>query len=120
MAQYHVRLENLNMQGDKLFMRAEAPSADAKNKVWDEIKRIDPNYSDDSSISAGSSSNALYAAALMMAPEGIAARVKVGESSRSLGVTGSSIAFEALSQTRNADPIPLSAALPLCASGSHA
>jgi nucleoid-associated protein YgaU len=46
MGQYQVRLQNLNMQGDKLFMRGEAPSQDAKNKVWDEIKRIDPSYSD--------------------------------------------------------------------------
>jgi|SRR5579871_80714 len=46
MAQYQVRLENLNMQGDKLFMRAQAPSQDAKNKVWDEIKLVDPSYSD--------------------------------------------------------------------------
>src|SRR5437764_902234 len=46
MAQQQVRLQNLNMQGDKLFMRAEAPSEDAKNKVWDEIKLVDPSYSD--------------------------------------------------------------------------
>lgn len=30
MAQYQVRLQNLNLQGDKLLMRAEAPSEDAK------------------------------------------------------------------------------------------
>jgi nucleoid-associated protein YgaU len=46
MAQYQVRLQNLNMQGDKLFMRAEAPSQDAKNRVWDEIKLVDPSFSD--------------------------------------------------------------------------
>lgn len=46
MAQYEVRLQNLNMQGDKLFMRAEAPSQDAKNRVWDEIKLVDPSFSD--------------------------------------------------------------------------
>jgi len=46
MAQYQVRLQNLNMQGDKLFMRAEAPSQEAKNKVWDQIKMIDSSYSD--------------------------------------------------------------------------
>lgn len=46
MQQHQVRLENLNMQGDKLFMRAEAPSQDAKNRVWDQIKLIDPTYSD--------------------------------------------------------------------------
>src|SRR4051812_50174342 len=46
MGQYQVRLQNLNMQGDKLFMRAEAPSEDAKNKVWDQIKLVDASYSD--------------------------------------------------------------------------
>jgi len=46
MAQQQVRLQNLNMQGDKLLMRGEAPSEDAKNKVWDQIKLIDPSYSD--------------------------------------------------------------------------
>ena len=46
MAQNQVRLQNLNMQGDKLFMRAEAPSEQAKNRVWDEIKLVDSSYSD--------------------------------------------------------------------------
>jgi nucleoid-associated protein YgaU len=46
MAQHQVRLENLNMQGDKLFMRAEAPSQEAKNRVWDQIKMVDASYSD--------------------------------------------------------------------------
>ena len=46
MAQYQVRLQNLNMQGDKLFMRGEAPSQEAKNRVWDQIKLVDATYSD--------------------------------------------------------------------------
>jgi nucleoid-associated protein YgaU len=46
MGQYQVRLQNLNLQGDKLFMRAEAPSQDAKNRIWDQIKMVDPSYSD--------------------------------------------------------------------------
>jgi nucleoid-associated protein YgaU len=46
MQQNQVRLENLNMQGDKLFMRAEAPSQDAKNNVWNQIKLVDATYSD--------------------------------------------------------------------------
>lgn len=46
MAQHQVRLQNLNMQGDKLFMRAEAPSQEAKNKIWDQIKMVDASYSD--------------------------------------------------------------------------
>src|SRR5436309_924945 len=45
-AQYQARLENINMQGDKLFMRAEAPSEEAKNRIWDAIKLVDPSYSD--------------------------------------------------------------------------
>jgi len=46
MAQQQVRLQNLNMQGDQLFMRAEAPSQDAKNRVWDAIKLVDPSHAD--------------------------------------------------------------------------
>jgi nucleoid-associated protein YgaU len=41
-----VQLQNLNMEGDKLFIRASAPSADLKNRVWDQIKLVDPNFSD--------------------------------------------------------------------------
>ena len=46
MGQNQVRLENLNMQGDKLYMRAEAPSQEAKNRVWDQVKLVDATYSD--------------------------------------------------------------------------
>jgi nucleoid-associated protein YgaU len=46
MEQQRVRLQNVNMEGDKLYVRAEAPSEDAKNKVWDQIKLIDPQYRD--------------------------------------------------------------------------
>ena len=41
-----VQLQNVNMEGDKLFIRAAAPSMDLKNKVWDQIKLVDPTYSD--------------------------------------------------------------------------
>jgi nucleoid-associated protein YgaU len=46
MAQQQVRLQNLNIQGDKLYMRAEAPSEEVKNRIWDQIKLVDPSYSD--------------------------------------------------------------------------
>ncbi len=46
MQQLGVRLQNVNMQGDKLFIRGEAPSDDVKNQVWNQIKLIDRNYSD--------------------------------------------------------------------------
>jgi nucleoid-associated protein YgaU len=42
----NVRLENLNMADNKLYIRAEAPSPDVKNKVWDQIKLVDPSFSD--------------------------------------------------------------------------
>ena len=42
----NVRLENLNMADNKLYIRAEAPSQDVKNKVWDRIKLVDPSFSD--------------------------------------------------------------------------
>ena len=45
--QQNIPLLNVNMQDDKLFIRATAPSQDAKNRVWDEIKLVDPNYSSD-------------------------------------------------------------------------
>jgi nucleoid-associated protein YgaU len=41
-----VQLQNLNMEGDKLYIRASAPSADLKNRVWDQIKLVDPTASD--------------------------------------------------------------------------
>jgi len=41
-----IQLQNLNMEGDKLLIRASAPSADLKNRVWDQIKLVDPNFSD--------------------------------------------------------------------------
>jgi len=41
-----VQLQNVNMEGDKLFIRASAPSADLKNRVWDQIKLVDPSASD--------------------------------------------------------------------------
>lgn len=41
-----IQLQNLNMEGDKLLIRASAPSADMKNRVWDQIKLVDPSFSD--------------------------------------------------------------------------
>ena len=42
----NVQLQNLNMDGNKLFIRASAPTQDTKNKVWDQIKLVDPHFSD--------------------------------------------------------------------------
>src|SRR5689334_9083225 len=44
--QYQVRLSHLHVQDNKLFLQGEAPSQDAKNRIWDQIKMVDPTYSD--------------------------------------------------------------------------
>jgi len=44
--QQGVRLQNVHVQDDKLLIRGAAPSEDAKNRVWDQIKMVDPTYSD--------------------------------------------------------------------------
>lgn len=41
-----IRLENLHIQDGKLFIRGVAPSEDAMNSVWDQIKEVDQDYSD--------------------------------------------------------------------------
>jgi LysM repeat protein len=46
MQQQNVRLEHLHVQGDKLFIGAVAPSEEVKNKIWDQIKLVDPTFSD--------------------------------------------------------------------------
>jgi nucleoid-associated protein YgaU len=42
----NAQLQNVNMQGEKLYIRASAPSPDVKNKIWDQIKLVDASYSD--------------------------------------------------------------------------
>jgi len=44
--QQNVRLQNLHVENDKLFIRGTAPSEQAKDAVWNQIKLVDPNYSD--------------------------------------------------------------------------
>ncbi len=44
--QQGVRMHNLHIQDNKLFIRGDAPSQDAKNRVWDQIKLVDPQFSD--------------------------------------------------------------------------
>jgi nucleoid-associated protein YgaU len=40
------RVQNLHVENGKLVIIAVAPSEDAKNKAWDQIKAVDPNYGD--------------------------------------------------------------------------
>jgi nucleoid-associated protein YgaU len=65
MQQLQVRVQNINMEGSKLLIRGTAPTAEAKNKVWDQIKLIDAGYSDlicDLSVSESQSAPATMTA----------------------------------------------------------
>ena len=44
--QVGLRLENLHIQDEKLFVRGAVPSEFAKNQIWDEIKRVNASLSD--------------------------------------------------------------------------
>ena len=44
--QQQVRLEHVHVQDNKLYISGVAPSVEAKNRVWDQIKLVDPTFSD--------------------------------------------------------------------------
>jgi len=44
--QLHIQFQNLHVQDNKLFIKGTAPSEDAKNKFWDQIKLVSPNADD--------------------------------------------------------------------------
>jgi nucleoid-associated protein YgaU len=46
MTETGVRLQNLHVQDDKLFMRGAAPSEQAKGLVWTAIQAADPAHAD--------------------------------------------------------------------------
>ena len=44
--QQQVKLQNVHIENGKLLLRGTAPSAEVKNRIWDQIKLVDPTYSD--------------------------------------------------------------------------
>lgn len=42
--QQQVRLSHVHIQDNKLFIQGVAPSEQAKNRVWDQIKAVNPNW----------------------------------------------------------------------------
>ena len=44
--QQQIQFQNLHVQDNKLFIKGIAPSEDAKNKFWDQIKLVNPNTDD--------------------------------------------------------------------------
>ena len=59
----HIQFQNLHVQDNKLFIRGIAPSDDAKNKFWDQIKLVNPNADDITADISVDSSRAVGAAA---------------------------------------------------------
>ena len=45
--QKQVQLQNLHVQDNKLFIKGTAPSEEAKNTVFNQIKLVDSNYTND-------------------------------------------------------------------------
>lgn len=44
--QQGIMFQNLRVEDDKLYLKATAPSDDVKNKIWEQIKLVDSNFSD--------------------------------------------------------------------------
>lgn len=45
--QQHIQFQNLHVQDNKLYIKGIAPSEDAKNKFWDQIKLVNGNWQDE-------------------------------------------------------------------------
>ncbi|MGI4756615.1 MAG: LysM peptidoglycan-binding domain-containing protein [Janthinobacterium lividum] len=43
---YGAKIDGIFMQGEKLVLKCDVPSKVASNRVWDVIKKCDPNYPD--------------------------------------------------------------------------
>jgi LysM repeat protein len=58
-----IQFLNLHVQDNKLFIKAIAPSEEAKNKFWDQIKLVNPNADDITADISVDASRAIGAAA---------------------------------------------------------
>jgi LysM repeat protein len=67
--QQQVQLQNLHVQDNKLFIKGTAPSEQVKNKIWDEIKLVNPN-ADDITADFTAAQGASQAAAAGASPSG--------------------------------------------------
>jgi len=61
--QEHIQFQNLHIQDNKLYIKATAPSEDAKSKFWDQIKLVNPNLDDITADISVDQSRAMGAAA---------------------------------------------------------
>ena len=69
-----IQFLNLHVEDNKLFIRGIAPSEEAKNKFWDQVKLVNPNADDITADLTVDSSRAMGAAAGGGADEGCGSR----------------------------------------------
>lgn len=78
--QQHIQFLNLHIQDNKLYIKGIAPSEDAKNKFWDQVKLANPNADDITAEVSVDASRAMGAAAGGgQAPGGQSYTVKSGD-----------------------------------------
>jgi LysM repeat protein len=81
--QQQVQLQNLHVENNKLVIKGIAPSEQAKNKIWDEIKLVNPNADDimaDFTVSQGATQAAAAGGGTSSAQGGQSYTVKAGDS----------------------------------------
>ena len=61
--QERIQFQNLHVENNKLFIRGIAPSEEAKNKFWDQVKLVNPNADDITADLSVDQSRAMGAAA---------------------------------------------------------
>ena len=77
-----IQLEHLHEDGGKLIIVGKAPSAEAKNRVWDKIKEADPHYADlqaDIAVDAGMASGTSQSGAPQAGYDSQTYTVKAGD-----------------------------------------
>ncbi len=78
--QQQVRLSHVHIQDNKLFLQGVAPSEAVKNQVWDEIKRVNPNWAQELTADLSIDPNAKPMAQAAAAAAGRSYTVKAGDS----------------------------------------
>ena len=79
--QNQVQFRNLHVEGDKLVIRALAPSQDVANRLWDQIKLTNPNLDDitaDIAVQEGLASSVATSASQSSSPVSSSAQPAAG------------------------------------------
>ena len=75
-----VRLSHVHIQNNKFFLQGVAPSVQAKNKVWDQIKAVNPEWAEEVSADISVDPNAQATPQAAAAPAQRTYTVQAGDS----------------------------------------